>query len=138
MTKHTTVHMTRFIAMMALTAIFVVSFANLLMGHNDHGHGMVSPCPLMQDRSTMCPMNVAEHIAKWQQLFSAPVNAKDILASLASVVVLSILLWQAPTAESPPRARAYRLRNRASILFDPVRVALSRGTLQPLLYGERA
>ncbi|MBI2426364.1 MAG: hypothetical protein HYV34_00820 [Candidatus Kerfeldbacteria bacterium] len=138
MTSQTTTQMTRFVAMIALTALFAVSLANLFIGRSDHSYGMGYPCPLMQDQSTMCPMNVAEHIAQWQQLFSAPVNTKDLLTLLASVFVLSIVLVREPNVESPPQQRAFRLRNRLSILFDPLRVALSRGILRPLFYGEAA
>lgn len=128
----------RWTATIALTAVFVVSFAGLLMSQNKYSYGMIAPCPLMQDHLTMCPLSIAEHIAKWQQMLTVPVDAKDILLLLASVAVFSIVLKKGSRLESPPNKRILFLRNSICLLFDHLRVALSRGKIQPLFYGESA
>lgn len=55
------------------------------MGHHEMG-GVVSNCPFMVGETALCGMNVLDHIASWQAMFTS------LPAQLSTIVLLLLAL----------------------------------------------
>lgn len=127
-------------------ALLISATVFLLTGFLGAGHlgmamrpdGQMSRCPFM-GVATICQMNLLEHIAAWQNMFSA-LPQKDIFASLALLppILLTFLLlgnlFRVPSKEflSAETVR-YKRRN---ILLIPtsLQLAFSDGILHPKVF----
>lgn len=62
------------------------------MGHHEMG-GTMSNCPFMVGETALCAMNVLDHIASWQAMFTAlPTELSTILLLLLSLVLTWVWL----------------------------------------------
>lgn len=66
------------------SAVFSIS-----LGMQSDAHGTMYDCPFVSLQTSLCQMGILEHIAKWQQLFTA-VFSKS--ATLTSVLLLLLTL----------------------------------------------
>lgn len=114
---------------MAFVGILFVSMA---MDAHGEMSGM-GPCPLMTSHSAVCSMSITEHLATIQKLFTVPLAqswlfvAMLLLAVGATFPVIHHLT-------SPPLSRHITWRNTINRLFAYLRIALSRGIIQPRVY----
>lgn len=98
--------------------------------------GDMSNCPLINGISSICPMNVFEHINTWLSLFTT-VTPATILLFFAFA-----LLFVSPLSESPGYINSrgnisslYRRQNLAFRPFDYLRIILGKGILHPKVFG---
>lgn len=116
----------------AIGVIFVLVSAfgvGLAMEPDQNGH--MPGCPLMGEQVNICLMNVVEHMAKWQQLFTA------IPIILLLLTVALLIVWtRKPDVFSSARTLSPPIRtNEPKInLFNHLVAAFSRGILHPRLY----
>lgn len=101
--------------------------------------GLMSPCPFMAGQTTMCQMNIMEHIAQWQQaLLGIPTKANLLaLAIVLLVVVITPLVKQFSRLEELIKFASRRFADRtkqAVKVFDPFLLAFSDGIINPRIY----
>ncbi len=101
-------------------------------------HGMMSNCPFMSQTEVICPMQVGEHIAKWQQ---AVTGIPQKFMSLAFVALLTLVSWyflsrfmsQGSTVIASVLRRLKRERGLPA-LFNIFHRLFSQGILHPKIY----
>ena len=97
------------------------------------GDGMMTPCPYM-GMSSMCNMTPLEHLAGWQQLFTAIPGENFTVPLLSSFAIsfIAFVLFSVAIRRSVsflvPRNR-YRKRKRTQL-----QIAFSRGILNSKAY----
>jgi len=116
-------------------AAFSMSFGMQLDRNNN-----MSGCPFMLEKTSVCSMGVAEHIAKWQQLFTAVFSKSDGLAFIILFLFAAVLfiifvrrsdvsllarVLSPPIPKTEPEVK----------LFNQLVVAFSQGILNPRLYA---
>lgn len=118
---------------MRLSVIFVISIFALIvlfgvgMNMND-AMGDMPNCPLMGGIASVCQMNIVEHLAGWQRLFTV---------ALSIMVGLGLLLWR-----SLARLEDYYLlikrfslkKNYIYKIFNYLMRVFSSGILHPKIY----
>jgi hypothetical protein len=98
------------------------------------GDAMQQDCPYMGETG-YCNMNVSEHLASWQQLFSTTLEHFSTL-SLLPLLTLFVLTYFFVDRLVRRRAEQPLLeRWRSRELFDSLRLALARGIIHPKLYS---
>ena len=129
-------------AFIAFTSfVFIALFGLLTMPmHMDAEKGMImSPCPYMQGGSSLCPMNLIDHIQAWQNTLRAVPNKTIslILVALLFATISSFFfketLWLEEMYERQ-RIKRYKLRHltfHKPLLF---RYLFSQGILNPKSY----
>lgn len=96
-------------------------------------------CPLMGESVSMCQMGVLEHIAYWQQLFTAKVNDANslILGLLTILFVLAFPPLSIRNKDNTPFDLSFYLYTKSkpqTRLFNYLNLLFSRGILQPKIY----
>lgn len=128
---------------LAIISVGVFLFAatfSMTFGMQIDERGAMSGCPFMAEQASVCPMGVFEHIAKWQQLFTATFSQSDVFASLIfllSIFVFFVVFARAPNiapfvlAFSPPI-----LKNKPETkLYNHLVIIFSQGILNSRLYA---
>lgn len=124
---------------LGIIALLVISFWGLYsMPINEQGE--MSNCPFLNESATVCPMSTADHIAKWQQLFTVTPEKNLLLLSLALLVLMLVALFPfiSKVRNKLPyqRFRNYIYKHKPEIkLFDHLLIAFSQGILNPRLYA---
>ena len=106
------------------------------------GDGTMDGC-LFDGQAEICPMTIAEHLSRWQGMFTAISQKTDILIqflllALAFIFIASefrqriLLLW---STQFSGRLRLYLKQNPHLSLFNQLREAFSRGILNPKIYN---
>lgn len=77
----------------AITALIVL-FLSTVVGMNlsiymEHGHTV--DCPFMPKDSALCAMNITDHIARWQALFTTVLQSTSILSILGLFVAFALI-----------------------------------------------
>jgi hypothetical protein len=118
------------------TLLFIGSFGLNLAMSMDEG-GKMNNCPLMSNPSSFCQMGVGEHIAKWQQMFQAlPFSGAFSLFLLGFVLAVWSLSQRTYFSLAPPlKLRLYKKEHPDREMFNPLLLAISKGTLQPRFYA---
>lgn len=80
------------IAILLASAFLFAAAFSITFGMQTDEHGNMSECPFMSAEAAICPMGVAEHIAKWQQFFIAIFSKSGGFASLAPPLLTLVLL----------------------------------------------
>lgn len=117
--------------------IFITLFGlNLSMRMDKMGH--MSRCPLVNDQSSICSMSFADHMTKWQQLFTADHQLQNLaifLSLLAMTFVYFIIRRDTQLSESALYIyRYHKQRQIEAKLFNPLQQAFSDGIIHPKLY----
>ena len=118
--------------------IFIVLFGlNLTMPMND---GSMSHCPFAQGGTSICQMNVAEHLEKWTSAFTAIPQNYLMRILIATVgLVLSVLLLNNLFLTFrnifAVRYKRYQADHPDIPLFNYLALVLARGILQSKLYA---
>ena len=106
------------------------------------GDGTMSGC-LFDGRAEICPMAFAEHLSRWQSMFTAiPTKADFLITLFALISAVGVLLlfslrrrWLLLLfSRLSDRWRFYLKQNPHISLFDPLREAFSQGILNPKIY----
>lgn len=120
-----------------ISIFFAFTFSVISMQIDKDGN--MSTCPFMNEAS-LCKMNTFEHISRFQALFNlTPSRIISVLLIVITLLVLSLFAfarhWLELFTEEAKIQRDYSTRNfYISLLFNPIRRALSRGIIQPKIY----
>ncbi len=124
----------KIISAVAITLFAVIAVFGLGISMNTiDSHGSMSNCPFMNGVASICQMNLWEHIAQWQSLFSPAV---PVMFLLFSILVLVFHFFSREPIKHLWRARFSEMKLRDFIpkFFDHIHLALSGGILHPKLY----
>lgn len=113
---------------------------SMTFGMQTDDHGSMSGCPFTRSEARVCPMGVIEHIAKWQQLFTAAFAQSGSPASMVFLLLIFILLAvfaRVPNSAPPALALSPPVPKHKpeTALFNHLATAFSRGILNPRLYA---
>jgi len=125
---------------LALVAVLLMSAAGLphlgmTMDTGEHGNTTMSDC-YMPGMATLCKMNVFEHMAWWQSMFTS-IPAQNLMLVLLLLVVSAILSMRIVSILSPPKEsrRSFRFREIDYVpLASPLQELFSSGILNPKLF----
>lgn len=130
-------------SMILTNAVILIAFSflalfGLSLSMTTDEHGMMSNCPFMSQTEVVCPMQVGEHIAKWQHAVTGmPQKSMSIalaaLLALASWHFLNRFLIQGNTAVTSAIERLKRERGLPA-LFNIFHRLFSQGILHPKIY----
>lgn len=127
------------ITLSALAMLFVVSAFGPSMSMPMDTQGRMSNCPFSLGTASMCPMNFAQHIGYWQQLFASTIPVNGALAFLILFVILSFgIFWQSlinDTSQKSLPTRLHKEWNARLKLFNPLILLFSDGILNSKVYA---
>lgn len=115
--------------------VLTMSFGGVLTAWTMTAGGtMQQDCPYMGEVG-YCNMNITEHLASWQNLFTTTLEHLNPLSllSLLTLFVLAYFFVDLLVRRRTERPLFERWRTRE--LFDPLQLAFSRGILHPKLYS---
>jgi hypothetical protein len=112
----------------ALVAIVATGLSFSL--HDMTEDGRMTGCPLM-GMPVICNMNVQEHIAAWQSMFSA--IPTQILLLLVLLLVTSRPIFRYLTYR-PPELLHLNYEERSLLVFDHLRESLASGLIHSKAY----
>lgn len=133
--------MSGIIKYLAIIILFTFSYLGIfglnLSMKMDNGNHM-SSCVFMLQDSGQCQMSISDHIAKWQETFSATA-ASDLVLILFVLLSLAIIysITRYYTVD-PPKLYLYqrfKKENDMIKLFDYLLQAMSSGILQSKVYA---
>jgi len=119
--------------------VFGMSYSSDMKMKDD---GQMSGC-IFDGRAEICLMTFAEHLSRWQGMFTAIPQKADLLVllfaliSAIGVLVFSILKQNQLLLLKyfSDRWRLYLKQNPHIPFFDPLREAFSQGILNPKIYA---
>ena len=116
-----------------LSLVFMMSFGGVLSAGMMSMDGKMSDCPYM-GMSGYCDMDASEHLAGWQTLFATTLEQlfSSDLFPLLTLVILTPFFFALLVRKRTQRPIFDRWRMLE--LFDPLRLAFSRGIIHPKLY----
>ena len=123
---------------LGLIAFLVMSFWSLLsMSMGMDGH--MTNCPFMNGSSSLCQMNVSEHLNQWKQSFSM-IREKNLLSLffLLAIIFAVTLILNNKTDDkiAYQRFRGHLYKYKPEIkLFDFLLVAFSDGIIRSKIYA---
>ena len=115
---------------LALFALIVVFGLHATMVIDKDGN--MSNCPFMNGVSSICRMNIMEHIEGWQSTFTTTVPAVIVL--LVALVLLLGSHFNFEDNDALAIQRSYKHRNSLSKVFNYLRIAFSRGILHSKVF----
>ena len=130
----------KFFVIISLSALLFAGFGIGMMDMDMNKDGAMDGC-LFTGNAMLCSMNLVEHIALWQSMFTVAPTKITILALffLFAVFTTTFLTWCNSLFRSwLPEYSLLKQRQRFKphdIFFDPIRYALARGILQPQIYN---
>ena len=100
--------------------------------------GAMSGC-LFNGQMEICAMNLSEHIALWQRMFTAlPQNTNLLNIFILASTLVAVVFWRKSLFEFfesiASRWRFYIKQHLQVNLLNPLRVAFARGILNPKIY----
>ena len=120
-----------------LTAFVLMSFVFMSVLGMGMADGEMASCPFMAHQAAMCQMNVAEHIAKWQEAVTGiPIKLLVFATILLTLAFVGPIKLRAQPKELPAfsaRLLAYHKINLGKV-FDPLLIAFVSGILKPKIY----
>lgn len=121
----------------ALLIFIFIAFFGLNLSMPIDKDGKMSNCPVMEHSSSLCQMGTAEHIAKWQQMFTATLQSGSLffLALLAVAFIYISHKRQTDLQSSYFAFRYYLYKHPDVKLFNYLTQAFSDGILHPKLYN---
>jgi len=97
--------------------------------------GVVSPCPLMDGQSGLCPVSITAHILSWQQLSTALPTIGMFVISLFTLIAFAAVFLALRKFLLPPYLRRLRKRQQEISIFSELFLALSRGRIHSRLFA---
>lgn len=132
--------MPKYAVILGIIAFLVMSFWGLYSMPMDE-NGKMADCPFTSNSASLCQMSFAQHIAQWQQLFTAMPDKNPLFFAFALLCILLIALALIlPRARDkmmlPQKFRNYLYKQRPEIkLFNHLIVTFSQGILNPRIYA---
>lgn len=132
-------HVSRQILALSILALFVgVATFGLYASMMADQDGNMSDCPLMNGMSSMCRMNIMEHISQWQQMFATAIPSGLSLAILLAMGFLSFLFLARDNLHNREQLNqkiAFTQINQNSFqILSYLSFAFSRGILHAKIY----
>lgn len=117
-----------------LTLALGASFGGFITAGMMSMDGITQDCPYMGETG-YCNMNISEHLASWQNLFTTTLERVNPLAflPLLTLFVLAYFFVDLLVRKRSEQPLFQRWRTRE--LFDPLRLAFARGIIHPKLYS---
>lgn len=123
--------------------VFLAFFASGILALNlygpDQSHGMIQGCPYMNGDSSMCPMNLTDHLSAWKQTFTSDFSLNlKIVTLILFISFLPFILFRVFIRYFPliRYLSSFENQNLHFKLFDWIVLALRRGVLEPKVYAE--
>ena len=117
-----------------LTLILGASFGGFVSAGMMTADGRMQDCPYM-GTSGYCPMDIAAHLAGWQQLFATTLERSHSSGPFPSLALLFLIpFFIGLLVYVRPRQRILE-RWRTLALYDPLQLAFARGLIHPKLYS---
>lgn len=126
------------IAIIALLSFTFVVFLGLGFSMSMDASGNMANCPWANDVSSVCPMNVNEHIANWQQLFVVnprPHVALALLILLSAGITIFVLEKLKNFDLFTEYYQRYKQEHPDIVLFNYLNLAFADGILQPKIFA---
>lgn len=129
----------RVIAGLTVLSFFLAGILAVNFYMSEMGHEMLVGCPYTEDSSSMCPMNLGDHLGIWKQNFTS------FIPELSKILIVSLFLAFTPVALLVLFIRYFPLirylgdfenKNLHFKLFDWILLSLRRGILEPKIYAE--
>lgn len=126
-----------------LSLFFIVGFGlSHSLGMEMKNDGTMGGC-MFDGKAAICPMTFAEHLSRWQGMFSVIPQKSAFLIQLLvliSTLVLAVFALRRNLLLSlfsyfSERWRLYLKNNPHLLFFDPIREAFSQGILNPKIYN---
>ncbi len=114
----------------ALFLMFSMPGMSGMMAMDEYGN--MQGCPYMNG-AVVCKMNPLEHVAAWQNMFTALPATMNLVAALVYALLAVAFIritWTVPTVE-PASLYAQRFKYRPHIAAHVLQEAFSRGILNP-------
>ena len=119
-----------------LLLFMAISMAGLGMSMMTDAQGHMGNCPLMNGLSSICKMNVFEHLASWQSLFvSLAPNILNLSLALFSLALIFVAFIFSDESPQNIRLESSSLPREQVSLFNPLRIAFARGILHSKIYN---
>jgi hypothetical protein len=120
-----------------LVGFFGLSHNN--MATSSDGQMSSGNCFMPGMTEVLCQMNSLEHIAAWQNMFTAVPSQNDILLLLASLLTLALgALFTTHHSTAPPKTlvsqTSFVYYKRYVPVLDPLQEAFSNGILHPKIF----
>lgn len=96
--------------------------------------GPMANCQFMQEKSSMCPMNLVDHIAAWQNTLTGTLTASLFLILLVAVAAFASKNFNLGNSAFLSFTYYYKKKNSLLKYFIPMRLAYARGIIQPKVY----
>ncbi len=97
--------------------------------------GNMSKCPLTNGTSSICPMNVFEHIGTWQSLFATIIPIIILFFFVLTFLFVGSLFKNLSNTNSMRhRFLIYQRRSFIFQLFDYFRLVFRKGILNPKVF----
>lgn len=114
-----------------LAAVWILTSWYSLAFMNSTDASMAGDCPLMSHETMICPMTLAQHIDRWENLFLGISPLLILLVGLLCLNRKSTSHFITLTV----RQQRQRWRQRWLTLTPPLASFIYRGLLQPKLYS---
>ena len=120
--------------------LFLLGTMFVSLFHLSMGMGMMgdtTDCPFMSHEETVCPMNLADHIGAWKDVFLSVIPGLTLILAAAVTAIFvapiapNLLLKTQYT--SPPLHRYLQIRT-YTFSYRPLQELFSNGILNPKLY----
>lgn len=123
-----------------LVATFVLSLLTMSFGGVLTAWTMSMDSSAMQDCPYMgetgyCAMDISEHLASWQNLFTTTLERVSPLSLLPLLTLFVLAYFFVDLLVRKRRERPLVERFRTRELFDPLRLAFARGIIHPKIYS---
>lgn len=125
----------RFIGAAIISLAFITaiggSFFPAMVTQDGPPHG----CPYM-GKATICTMTPLEHLTEWQHRFMSTIPASStlLLAAVLFGLFLMSRLWGLFVPKSPLVQKIFFYRAAVVGILDPLKLAFSRGILNPKIF----
>lgn len=128
----------RLLTTLVIALFIFIGVFGLSMSMPTDKHGMMTSCPFMINKSSICNMSATDHIAKWQQMFTTTLQSSNLflLALVAVAFIYVSLKRQTDLRSSSYYAHRYYLYKNPEVkLFNYLTQAFSDGILHPKIYA---
>ena len=95
--------------------------------------GTMVNCPYMGIAS-LCKMDVFQHLSAWQQMFVSTVPPFAVFVVLVLIALLLSHFFEDFLAYKPPSAKPLLYHRHSCEIFDPLKLAFSRGLIHPKIF----
>ena len=126
----------RILALSILTLFMVAVFFSLNAAMMTDSQGNMSNCPFTNGMSSICRMNVFEHITRWQSLFAATIPTVILLFFALTLLLVDSSFENLSEANSlKEKSLRHQRQNFILQLFDHLQFAFRKGILHSKVFS---